>query len=115
MKESGLDWMDRDLMKQLFGQPIRGHWRLLKYSRVTSRGLTVSKGEDHEIVPAAKVGVGLELALETGPRLTLEIGPGPTPEAGLGIMLGLTVKATLMVTYGAYISSPQRNLHREGE
>ena len=65
----------------------------------------MSEEEDHELIPAAKVGVSLELALETGPGLTLEIGPGPAPEAGLGIVLGPTVKATLMVTYGAY--SPQ--------
>ena len=75
----------------------------------------MSKGEDHELIPAAKVGVSLELALETGPGLTLEIGPGPTPEASLGIMLGLIVKATLMVTYRAYVPGPQTNLCPEGE
>ena len=75
----------------------------------------MSKGEDHWLIPTAKVGVSLELALETGPGLALEIGPGPTPEAGLGIMLGLTVKATLMVTYGVCIPGPQMNLHPGGE
>ena len=96
-------------MKWLFGQPTRGCWRPPKPSRVTSRDLALSK-EDHELIPTAKVGVSLELTLETGPRLTLEIGPGPIPEASLGIVLGLTVKATLMVTYGAYVPSPQTNL-----
>ena len=83
----------------------------------------MSKGEDHGHIPAAKVEAGLELALETGPGLTLEtgpglaleIGPGPAPEAGLGIVLGLTVKATLMVTYRAYIPGPQTNLCPGGE
>ena len=105
-----MDCTDRDLMKQLFGQPTRGHWRPPKPSRVISRGLAVSKEEDHGLIPAARVEVGLELALETDPELVLEISPGPTPEASLGIMLGLTVKATLMVTYGAYIPGPQMNL-----
>ena len=77
--------------------------------------LAVSKEEDHGLIPAAKVGVSLELALETGPGLTLEIGPGPAPEASLGIGLGPTVKATLMVTCGACISSPQTNLYPRGE
>ena len=89
-------------MKQLFGWPARGHWRPLKPSRVTSRGLAVSKGEDHGLVPTAKVGVGLELAPETG--------PGPTPEASLGIMLGPTVKAAFIVTYEACHPGPQMNL-----
>ena len=66
----------------------------------------MSRGEDHKLSHAAKVGVGLEHALNTG--------PGPTPGANLGIMLGLTVKAALMVTYGAYIPSPQMNLCPEG-
>ena len=60
--------------------------------------LTMSRGEDHKLGHAAKVGVSLECALGTG--------PGPTTEADIGIMLGLTVKATLMVTCGAYIPSP---------
>ena len=99
-------------MKLLFGWPTRESWRPPKPSRVTSRGLAVSEGEDHGLIPAAKVEVSLELALETGPGLALEIGP---PEASLGIMLGLTVKATLMVTYGACIPSPQMNLCPGGE
>ena len=70
----------------------------------------MSKGEDHSLIPAARVEVGLELALETDPELVLEISPGPALEASLGIMLGLTVKATLMVTYGAYVPHPQMNL-----
>ena len=76
-------------MKWFFGWPAGGHWRLLKPFRVTSRGLAVREGEDHGLVSAAKVGVGLEL--------TLEIGPGPAPEASLGIVLEPTVK-NLMVT-----------------
>ena len=110
-----MDWTDRDLMKLLFGQPTRGHWKLPKPFRVTSRGWAVSKGEDHQLIPVAKVEVGLELTLETGPGLALEIGPGPTPEAGLGIVLGPTVKAALMVTYEAYVPGPQMNLYPGGE
>ena len=101
-------------MKWPSGQPARGHWRLPKPFRVTLRGLAVSK-EDHQLVPTAKVGVSLELTLETGPGITLQIGPGPTPEASLGIVLGPTVKAALMVTYRAYVLSPQMNLCPEGE
>ena len=94
-------------MKQLFGQPTRGHWRLPKPSRVTSRGLAMNEGKDHGLIPAARVEVSL--------GLTLEIGPGPTPEAGLGIVLGPTVKAALMVTYGACVPGPQTNLCPGGE
>ena len=36
--------------------------------------------EDHELIPEARVGAGLELTLGTG----LELGPGPTLEANLG-------------------------------
>ena len=82
---------------------------------MTLRDLAVSKGEDHEPVPTAKVGVDLGLALETSPELALEISPGPTPKASLEIILGPIVKATLMVTYGMYIPSPQTNLCLEGE
>ena len=85
-------------MKWLFGQPARGHWRLPKPSRVTSRGLTSSEGKDHRLIPTAKVGVGPEFALEVGPELTLEVG--------LEIMLEPIVKVALMVTFGAYILSP---------
>ena len=94
------------------------HQRALETAKALQsdlRDLEVSEGEDHKLVPAAKVGVSLGLALETGPGLTLEISPGPAPEAGLGIVLGPTVKAALMVTYRAYIPSPQMNLCPEGE
>ena len=70
----------------------------------------MSGGEDHRLISAAKVEVGLELALETSPEITLETGPGLTPEAGLGIVLGPTVKAALMVTYGVYVPGPKTNL-----
>ena len=66
----------------------------------------MSGGEDHKLSHTAKVGVSLECTLDTG--------PGPAPGADLGIVLGPTVKATLMVTYGAYVPSPQTNLHPEG-
>ena len=115
MKESRLDWTNRDLMKWLFGWPARGHWRPLKPPRVTLRDLAVSKGEDHELIPSAKVGVSPGLALKTGPGLALETGPGLALEASLGIILGPTVKAALMVTYGTYVPSPQSNLCPEGE
>ena len=75
----------------------------------------MSGGEDHELGHAAKVGVSLECALDTSLRPTLEISPGPAPGADLGTVLGLTVKAALMATYGAYIPSPQMNLCPEGE
>ena len=75
----------------------------------------MSEGEDHKPVLADKVGFNLGLTLETSPELALEIGPGPTPEAGLGIILGLRVKAALMVTYSTYVPSPQMNLCPEGE
>ena len=66
----------------------------------------MSGGEDHELSHAAKAGVALECALDTG--------QGPAPGADLGIVLGPTVKAILMAIYGAYISSPQTNLCPEG-
>ena len=75
----------------------------------------MSRGEDHELGHAAKVGVSLEHTLDTGQGPALEIGPGPTPGANLGIVLGPTVKAALMVTYRAYIPGPKTNLHPEGE
>ena len=99
---SGLDWTNRDLMKQLFGWPAVGHWRLLKPSRVTLRGLTRSKGKDHRLIPTAEVGVGPEITLEVGPELALEVA--------LEIVLEPIVKVTLMVTYGACILSPPMNL-----
>ena len=68
-----LDRTDRDLMKQLFGQPARGHWRLLKPSRVISRGFTRSGGRDHRLVPAVEVEVSTELAL----GVDLEVMPEP--------------------------------------
>ena len=77
-------------MKQLFGQPARGHLRPPKPSRVTLRGLAMNEGKDHRLVPTAKV----------------EVIPGPALEAGLEIMLEPTVRVTLMVTYEACIPSP---------
>ena len=65
---SGLDWTNGDLMKQLFGQPARGHWRLPKPSRVTSRGLKRNEGKDHRLVLTTEVEVGPDLALEVGPE-----------------------------------------------
>ena len=97
-------------MKQLFGQPARGHWRPPKPSKVILRGLAVSKGEDHRLTPTARVEVSLEHALETDPELVLEIGPGPIREANLGIVLGPTVKAIFVVTYKVYVPGPQMNL-----
>ena len=70
----------------------------------------MSRGEDHKLGHAAKVGVGLEHALDTSPGPALEISPGSTPEADLGFVLGPTVKAALMVTYRAYIPGPDEPL-----
>ena len=86
MQESGLDWASRDLTKQLFGWLTIGHWRLPKPSKVTSKDSEVNKGEDHELIPKARVGVSLGLILGTGLGLTPELGPGPALEADLGIM-----------------------------
>ena len=94
-------------MKQLFGQLTIGHWRLPKPSKVTSKDLEVNEEEDHELVPKARVGVGLGLVLETSLGLAIELNPGPAPEASLGIMLGMTVKAAVIVTYRAYAPSPR--------
>ena len=82
---------------------------------MTSKDLEVNKGEDHKLVPEARVGVGLGLILGTGLGLAPELGPGPTLEANLGIVQGPTVKAAIMVTYGAYVPSPQTDPHPEGE
>ena len=70
----------------------------------------MNEGKDHGLILTARVEVGLELTLEISPGLTLEIGPGPAPEAGLEIVLEPTVKANLMVTYGACIPGPKTNL-----
>ena len=102
-------------MKQLFGWLTIRCWRPLKPSKATSKDSEVNEEEDHELVPEARVGVSLGLILETGLGLTPELNPGPTLEASLGIMLGLTVKAAIMVTYGAYAPSPQMDLCPEGE
>ena len=75
----------------------------------------MSREGDHELGHAAKVGVGLECALDTNPGPTLESGPGPTLWANLRVMLGLTVKAALIATHGAYIPGPQMNLCLEEE
>ena len=82
---------------------------------MTSKDLEVNKGEDHELIPEARVGVGLGLVLETGLGLAPELSPGPALEADLGIMLGLTVKAAIVVTYGVYVPGPQMDLLPEGE
>ena len=115
MQESGLDWASRNLMKWLFGWLTIGCWRPPKPSEVTSKGSEVNKGEDHELIPKARVGVGLGLVLGTSLGLVPEHGPGPTLEANLGIMQEPTVKAAIMVTYGAYVPSPQMDPHPEGE
>ena len=94
-------------MKWLFRWPARGNWRLLKPSRVTSRGLTRSEGKDHRLVPAAKVGVGPELTLEVSPELTLEVS--------LEIVLEPIIKIALMVTCGVCILGPLTNLLPGGE
>ena len=86
MWESGLGWASRNLMKWLFRWLAIGNWRLLKPSKVTLKDSEVNKGEDHELIPKARVGVGLGLILGTGLGLTLELSPGPTLEVALGIM-----------------------------
>ena len=86
MQESGLDWAGRNHMKWLFGWLTIGHWRLPKPSEVTSKDSEVNKGEDHELIPEARVGVGLGLILGTSLGLTPELSPGPTLEVNLGIM-----------------------------
>ena len=102
-------------MKWLFWQLTIGHWRLPKPSKVTSKDLEVNEGEDHELVPKARIGVSLGLVLGTSLGLTPELGPGLTLEASLGIMQGPTVQAAIMVTYRAYVPGPQMDLHPEGE
>ena len=103
MHDSGLVWASKNLMKQLFGQLAIGCWRLPKPSKVTSKGLEVNKGEDHELIPKARVGDSLGLILGNSLGLTPELSPGPTLEANLGNVWELTVKATIMVTHGAYV------------
>ena len=100
-QKSGLDWVRKDLRRQLFGQLIIGHWKPLKPSAVTLKDSKVGE-EDHEPIPKARVGVGLGLGLGLAPGL----GPGPTLEVDLGIGQGLTAKATIMVTHGVYVLSP---------
>ena len=98
--------------------PQVAHQRALETAKALQsdlKRLGSEKGEDHRLVPAGKVEVSLEPALETSPGLALEISPGSTPEASLGIMLGLTVKAALMVTYGTWVPGPQTNLCPGGE
>ena len=102
-------------MKWLFGWLTIGHWRLPKPSKVTLKDSEMNKGEYHELIPKARVGVSLGLILETGLGLAPELSPGPALEVGLGMVLELTVKATIMVTYGAYVPGPQMDLHPEGE
>ena len=46
---------------------------------MTLKDSEVNKG-DHKLIPKARVGASLELALGTGPGLN----PRPTPEANLG-------------------------------
>ena len=94
-------------MKELFGWPARGCWRLLKPSRVTSKGLARNEGKDHRLAPTAKVEVSPGLALGVSPELTLEVG--------LEIVLEPIVKVTSMVTYGMCILGPPTNLCPGGE
>ena len=82
---------------------------------MTSKDLEVNKGEDRELVPEARVGVGLGLILGTGLGLTPELSPGIALEVSLGIVWEPTVKAAIMVTYGAYVPSPQTDPCPEGE
>ena len=102
-------------MKQLFGWPTRGHWRLPKPSRVILRGLAKNEGKDHRLVPTVKVEVGPELTLEVSLELTLEVGPALALEVSLEIVLEPTVKVALMVTYGACILGLPTNLCPGGE
>ena len=81
-----MDWASRNLMKLLFGQLTIGCWRLPKPSEVTSKDSEMNKGEDHELIPEARVGVSLGFVLGTSLGLTPELGPGPVLEANLGIM-----------------------------
>ena len=80
-----LDWASRDLMKWLFRQLAIGCWRPPKPSKMTSKDSEVNKGEDHELIPKARVGVGLGLILGTSLELTPKLSPGPTLEVDLGI------------------------------
>ena len=68
-------------------------------------------GEDQELSHTARVGVSLERALDTDPGPILEIIPG----ASLGVELGPTARAALMVAYRAYAPSPQMDLCPNGE
>ena len=85
MQESGLDWASKNLTKWLFGWLTIGHWRLPKPSEVTSKDSEVNKGEDHELVPEARV-VNLGHILGTGLGLIPGLGPGPALEVDLGIV-----------------------------
>ena len=72
-------------MKWLFGWPTRGHWRLLKPSRVTSRGLARNKGKEHRLVLAAEVEVMPEPIVKVVPIVTYEmyaLGPLMNPCPG---------------------------------
>ena len=115
MEEGGLDWASRNLTKQLFGWLAIGCWRLPKPSKVTSKDSEVNKGEDHELIPKARVGIGLGLILGTRLGLTAELSPGPTLEANLGIMQEPTVRAAIRVTYEVYVCGPQMDPCPEGE
>ena len=101
-------------MKWLFRWHAIGCWRLPKPSEVTSKDSEVNK-EDHKFIPEARVGVSLGLILGTSLGLTPELSPGPALEANLGIVQEPTVKAAIMVTYGAYVPVPQMDPCPEGE
>ena len=76
---------------------------------MTLRGLVRNEGKGHRLIPAAKVGVGPELALEVDPELTLEVSLELTLEVRLEIVLEPIVKVALMVTYrGMYPWSPNQ-------
>ena len=94
-------------MKWLFGWPTRGHWILLKPSRVTLRGLAGSKGKGHKLIPAAKVEVSPELALEVSPELTIEVS--------LEVMSEPIVKVIPTVTHEMHGLGPPMNPHPGGE
>ena len=89
-------------MKWLFGWPARGYWRLLKPSRVTSRGWARGKGKDCRLVPAAEV--------EVSPGLTLEVSPELALGVSLEVMPEPRVKAAPIITYETYTLGPQMNL-----
>ena len=83
------EWVGLDQQESYEVALQAAHHRALETteaSEVTSKDLEVNKGEDHELVPKARVGVGLGLVLGTSLGLTPELGPGPALEVNLGIV-----------------------------